>query len=205
MNRTGSSLTIALGIALAAVALFPPSAHASQAPNTKGRAARAEHAVAGEVRTVEHGAKEVVIHTANSVDETVKFTERTTVRGLKAVGHATDVSAKAGLEGATVVVTYVGEGAEKTAIAIEHVGRHPLASAKGTIVRVDKAGKWIVVETEAGAEETYHFAERVVVDGARGIEHGAEATGHAFKAGGEVIVHYSEDGGRKVAHLVHHG
>jgi len=38
-----------------------------------------------------------------------------------------------------------------------------------------------------------------------GVEHGTVATRNAFKAGGELIIHYSEEGGRKVAHLIHHG
>lgn len=51
-------------------------AHASRAGS---RLIRAEHALAGEVREVDHAAKTVVIHTAAGGDETVALSEDDTI------------------------------------------------------------------------------------------------------------------------------
>lgn len=190
---------LASSVALAGLVALPQLA---EAPRAQDRTARAEHAVAGEIRKVDHDAKTIVIHTTDGADETVKVTDRTAVRGLKDVRRATDATAKAGLEGTTVVVHYTGEGADKTAVRIDHIGKRALKTAKGTVVRVDDAGKFVVVKTAEGTEETFELSKDAVVDTGRGIKGSAVATGGAIKKGADVTVHYSDEGGKKLVHLV---
>jgi Cu/Ag efflux protein CusF len=198
--RIHRALGLASSLALAAV-VVAPLAEASQA---QGRAARAEHAVAGEVKKVDQAAQTLVLHTADGIDETVKFTGRTVVRGIKDATRAADATAKATLEGASVVLYYTGEGVDKTAIRIDHIGKRTLGIAKGTVVDADAAGKFVVVKTETGAEGTFDLTKNVVVDSGRGIEGAAVVTGGAIKKGAEVTMHYSEEGGKKVVLLVKH-
>jgi arginine repressor len=178
----------------ASVAIAQTSQHPSHA-------ARAEHAVAGELKNIDHGAKILVIRTADGTEETFKFVAGATVRGVTDVAHVTDVGAKAALEGAAVVVSYTGEGVAKTAVGIDHLGKRTLQLAKGTIVRVDEGGKYVVIKTASGVEETYDLTKDCVVDTGRGIERGVRATGAALKHGAKATIHYSEEGGKKVAHL----
>ena len=166
--------------------------------------ARVEHAIAGAVKTVDHAASTIVVRLADGTEATVKFTAHTTVHGLKDVKSATDAAAKAGLEGGSVVIRYTGEGIERTAVAVEHVGKKALVVAKGSLVKVDEAGTFVTVKVAGGAEETFHFATRVVVDGAGGARDAGVATMRKLKHGVEVTVHYSEEGGRKLVHLVKH-
>ncbi len=199
VNRVCRSLALGVSLALAGLPVTAQFAEASQA---QSRAAHAEHAVAGEIRKFDAGAKTLLIHTADGIDETVKFTERTVVRGVKDVAHAVDATAKAGLEGAVVILHYTGEGVDKTAVGIDHLGKRTLKVAKGTVVRVDDAVKFVAIKTEAGAEETYELTKDAVVDTGHGIDRAAVATGGAIKKGADVIVHYSEEGGKKLVHLV---
>jgi hypothetical protein len=198
-DRIRRSLVLASSLAVAGVVVAPQLTEAFQSPD---RAARAEHAVAGELKKIDRATQTVVVHTADGVDETFKFSERTVVRGAKAVTRATDDTAKALLEGGAVVLHYIGEGADRTAVGLNHLGKRTLRIAKGTVVRVDSAGKFVVVKTAAGADETFELTKDAVVDSGRGIDHAAHAAGGAIKQGAELIVHYSDEGGKKVAHLI---
>src|SRR5882724_4710844 len=68
---------------------------------------------------VDSGAKTVAVKTADGTVETVKFTEKTTVQGLKDAAKGADL---AGKEGGHVIVHATGEGAEKTAHSVEWFG-----------------------------------------------------------------------------------
>jgi arginine repressor len=198
-HRILRSIALASSFTLAGVIAGPQSAWASQA---QSRPSRAEHAIAGEIRKVDHGAKTLVIHTADGVDETVKFTGRTAVHGVQDVTRAADATAKAALEGGSVILYYTGPGLDKTAVAIDHVGTGTLRVAKGTVVRADAAGRFVIVKTAAGTEDTFELAKDAAVETGRGIEDAAAVTGGAIEKGAEVTVHYADKGGRKLAYLV---
>jgi len=199
VDRIRRSLVFVSTFAVVGVVVGPQLTNASQSPS---RTARAEHAVAGELKKIDHATQTVIVHTADDIDETFKFTERTVVRGAKAVTRVTDDTAKAILEGGAVVLHYGGEGADRTAVGVDHLGKRTLSIAKGTVVRVGDAGKFIVVKTAAGVDETFELTKDAVVDSGRGIDRAAHGAGGAIKQGAELIVHYSDEGGKKVAHLV---
>lgn len=200
---TKSHLAVLVSLALpfsgfAAAGLF------AQAAPAKSEPARVEHAVAGEVKKVDHAAKTVVVHTADGAEETLRFTETTTVHGVAGVAHVADHSAKAGLEGGSVVLHYVGNAADRTAVRIDHLGKRTLKTMKGTVVRMGDGGKTVVLKTASGAEETYDLGKHAVIDGGKGVGDAAGAAGHAIKAGTEVTVHYSDEAGKKLVHLLKH-
>jgi len=200
-DRFRRSEALALGLAITATVMIPQRGEPSQTP---GPTARVEHAVAGEVRKVDHAAKTVVIRTADGVDETFRFTAETAVRGASEVTRLADVTARSGLEGGSAVVHYTGEGVDKTAVAVDHIGGRTLRIAKGTVTRVDEAGKFVVIKTAAGIEETYQLTRDVVIDMIRGLGEAAMATSHTIKKGAEVTVHYANEGDKKIAYLLRH-
>ena len=57
--------------------------------------------------------------------------------------------------------------ADKAAVAVDHIGRRPLSTAKGTVTKVDEAGKFVVIKTTDGIEETYQLTRGVVRRGDR--------------------------------------
>src|SRR5216684_8118716 len=81
--------------------------------------ADATHVVSGTIEKVDAGAKTIAVKTADGTVETVKFTDKTTVHGLKDAANGADL---AGKEGGHVIVHATGEGAEKTAHSVEWVG-----------------------------------------------------------------------------------
>jgi len=163
-----------------------------------------EHAVAGTVTKVDSAAKTIAVKTADGAEHVFKFTEHTTVHAAQDIGHAAKAGAVdsylAGKKGAQVVVHYTGEGAEKTAVGVDDLGKGTVKASKGTVTGIDRAGHTMTVKTESGAEETYHVAEDATVDTKDGVVKGAE---YAEK-GAKVTVHYTVEGGQKVAHFIKH-
>ena len=190
---------------------------ASTPPRSTGQAV--EHAVVGTIHKVDAAGQTIVIRAADGTEETLKLTDRTVVRGAEAAGraaeaagraagtagreaaHGVGAAALAGKEGMEAIVHYMGEGADKTATVVEHAAKGTLKVVDGTVVRIGEGAKTVVVKTAAGTEETFHLAEEAAVDTGRGVRKVADAVGKELMGGERVTVHYTEAGGRKVAHL----
>ncbi len=164
-------------------------------------ASKVKHAIIGSIETVDKTAKTVAIKTADGTVETIKWTGKTTVRGLKDGAKAVDF---AGHEGSHVVVHYTVKGAEKTAHAFEHLGRETPKVMEGTIKVIGRGTRTVVVKTGDGVEETLNLSEHAVVDAGKGIVDAAKFTAKGTKEGAKATVHYTEEGGRKVAHFIKH-
>ncbi|HEX8638684.1 MAG TPA: hypothetical protein VF692_11515 [Pyrinomonadaceae bacterium] len=164
-------------------------------------ASKVKHAIIGSVETIDKTAKTIAVKTADGTVETIKWTGKTAIHGLKEVGKAADF---AGREGSHVVVHYTVKGAEKTASAFEYLGRETPKAAEGTIKVVGKGAKTVIVKTGDGAEEVFDLSERAVVDTGKGIEDAAKFTARETSDGAKVTVHYTEEGGRKIAHFIKH-
>ncbi|HEX8289081.1 MAG TPA: hypothetical protein VF556_13850 [Pyrinomonadaceae bacterium] len=162
-------------------------------------APKVRQAIIGSVEAVDKRAKTVAVKTADGTIETIKFTGKTTVRGLKDAAKAIEF---AGREGSFVVAHYTIKGADKTASAFEYIGREAPKIAEGTIKVVGKAGRTVALETADGAEEVFDLSERAAVDTGKGIADAAEYTAKETVNGTKVSVHYTEEGGRKVAHFI---
>ena len=161
------------------------------------------HAVAGAVTKVDAAARTIAIKTADGAEEVFKFTEKTTVTAAKAVAGGAKTAGvatyMAGKEGTHVVVRYVAKGGEKTAVGVKDFGKDALKASKGTVTKVDKAGRTVAIKTEDGAEETFHVSKDAAVDTEHGVVDGAKYTA---KEGDKVVVHYGEEAGDKVVHFV---
>ena len=85
------------------------------------------HAVSGIVKSVDKASKTVVVKTADGTEHTIKWTDKTTVKGVDASGKAIaagSVDSYDGLkEGAKVSVKYTEKAGEKTAVAIKDASK----------------------------------------------------------------------------------
>lgn len=160
------------------------------------------HAVSGAVTKVDKEAKTIGVKTADDAEHVFHYTEKTAIRGA----HATAKGAKAGAldtyfagkEGTHVIVRYTEKGADKTASSVDDFGKDGLKVSEGTVTKVDKAGHTVAIKTEDGAETTYDWGKDATID----TEHGVvKSTQYVAKEGDKVVVHYSEDAGKKVVHF----
>ena len=151
-------------------------------------------AVSGTVKKVDSGTKTVIVKTADGSEHTFHFVERTSVQGADATAAGAKDAFHGVKEGSEVVVHYSKRGTEETAEEIDRVGKDGLKVTEGTVSKIDRGGKTLVVKTADGAEETYHLTDHAAKDAGKDIGKGTEKSA-------KVTVYYTEEAGRKVAHF----
>ena len=85
------------------------------------------HAISGIVKSVDKGTKTVVVKTADGTEQTIKYTDKTVVKGAKETGKGVEkgsvdtyMGAKVGTE---VTVKYTEKAGEKTAVGVKDAGK----------------------------------------------------------------------------------
>ena len=74
-----------------------------------------------------------------------------------------------------------------------------VTAVHGTIAKVDRAARTVVVKTADGTEHTLHFVGKTTVRGADLTAEGAKESFHGLKEGTEVVAHYTKKGGKDTA------
>ena len=74
------------------------------------------HVLKGVVKSVDKGAKTMVVKTADGTEQTFKWTDKTVTKGGKDVGEGVE-------EGSKVSVKYTEKAGEKTAVGVKDLGK----------------------------------------------------------------------------------
>jgi hypothetical protein len=78
-----------------------------------------------------------------------------------------------------------------------------VTAVKGTVTKLDSAGKTVTVKTEDGAEHTVHMVDRTSVHGAESVAKAAgkdtKETYYGLRKGSKVVLHYSKRGSDETA------
>jgi hypothetical protein len=167
----------AIGLMVAAVALAGAQTGAS--------------VVLGTVNKIDATANTVVVTTVTGTEEVVSFTEKTVVHGTAAGA----TGAFHGLtEGSEVVVHATGSGAKKTALEVDAIGKDGMKAVDGTVSKIGAGGKTVVIKLADGTEQTFETTGHAAAEIASATAAGTEKVT-------KVTVHYTEEGGKKVAHF----
>lgn len=159
---------------------------------------KATEVITGTIHKVDSGAKTIAVKTADGTVQTVKFTEKTTVSGLKGAAKGADLVGK---EGGHIIVHTTGEGAEKTAHSVYWFGGKTVHATEGTVEEVGSGTKTVAVKTAAGTKETFEVADRATVDTGKDV---GRYSAKGAKKGEHVTVYYTEEAGKKIAHVFKH-
>ena len=139
----------------------------------------------GTVKKVDKSTKTLVVKTADGTEHTVKVTDQAVIQGSKEGFDEVK-------DGSEVVVRCTTKGAEGTADELGRVGKDGMKATKGTITKMDKDTKTIVVKSADGTEKTFEYTD----DAAKDI---GKTTGKGVEKGTEVTVYYTEEAGKKIA------
>jgi hypothetical protein len=151
-------------------------------------------AVHGTITKLDSATKTMVVKVNDGSEHTIKFVDKTTVHGVKETTTATGDAFHGLKEGTEVVAHYTAEGAEKTAVEVDRVGKDGIKSVDGTITHIDRAGKTIAVKTGDGTEDTFKLSGHAAADAGKDIAKGTEKTT-------KITVYYTEEAGKKTAHF----
>jgi hypothetical protein len=77
------------------------------------------HAVTGIVKHVDHASKVVVVKADDGTEHTIKYSEKTSIRGGKQIKHRSADAWLGTKEGAKVTVRYTSTAGEETAIGVK--------------------------------------------------------------------------------------
>jgi len=144
-------------------------------------------AVHGTITKLDSGTKTMVVKTKDGTEHTVHFTDKTAVWGADKTAAGAKDAFKGLSEGSEVVVHYTTKGAEKSALEVDKVGKDGLKSFDGTVEKVGKDGKTVVVKGTDGTEHTFDVAGKDTAD--------------AAKKAGKTTVYYTDESGKKVVHF----
>jgi len=143
--------------------------------------------VHGTVTKVDKGTKTVVVKTADGTEHTIKVADQATVHGTKEGFDGLK-------EGSEVVARSTAKGTEETADEIGKVGKDGMKVTKGTVTKVDKDTKTVVVKSADGTEKTFDYTGHAAEDVGKDVGKGTEK-------GSKVTVYYTEESGKKIAHF----
>jgi preprotein translocase subunit YajC len=141
----------------------------------------------GVIKKVDKTTKTVVVKTADGTEHTIKVTDAATVKGTKEGFDGLK-------EGSEVVARCTVKGADKTADDLGKLGKDGMKETKGTITKIDKDTKTVVVKTGDGTERTFEYTDNAAKDLGKAVGKGTEK-------GAKVTVYYTEEGGKKTAHF----
>jgi hypothetical protein len=151
-------------------------------------------AIHGTITKLDSTSKTMVVKTKDGTEHTVHFVDKTAVWGADKTAAGAKDSFKGLSEGSEVVVHYTAKGGEDTATEVDKVGKDGLKYMDGTVTKIGKDGKTVVVKSADGTEHTFDVAGRDTADAAKDIGKGTEKAG-------KTTVYYTDEGGKKVAHF----
>jgi hypothetical protein len=150
--------------------------------------------VHGVITKVDSVAKTITVKTKDGTEHTVHFVGKTAVHGAEATAAGTKDTMHGLKESSEVVAHYTEKGGESTAVEVDRVGKDGVKTMDGTVSKVGKDGKTVVVKAGDGTEHTFDVAGKDTADAAKGIGKGSEKSA-------KVTVYYTEEAGKKVAHF----
>ena len=161
------------------------------APMLYAQAPPAIHGVTGTVATRqtikdEHqAANKVVVATEDGVEQVFDAATGVLVHGGKSL---TDLK-----PGTTVVVHYTTDATGAVAQEIDRVGAGGLSVTEGMVTKIDRGKKEITVRYDNRKTETLTLTDRAAEDAGQDFRNAPAGTTR-------IVVYYSNEAGRKVAH-----
>ena len=147
-------------------------------------------ALQGTVEKEYAAANTVIVKTIDGVEHVFHFTKGLVVHG----GPTIALNSLDNLhEGTMVVVHYTVQAGVESAQEIDRIDAEGLKETEGRVVRVDRGKKQISIRFPNGKTETFQLTDRAAVDAGKDVDAaGEDAT---------VVIYYSDESGRKVAHF----
>src|SRR5271156_438006 len=162
------------------------------------KTARASNVISGSVEKIDATAKTISVKTADGTVHVVKYSGKATVSGLKGVAHGADLTGK---ETGHIIVHTVGTGADETAHSVVWLGDKTVKTTDGIVEDTGKGVKTVSIKTADGTKETFVVADHATIDTGKDI---GKYSVVGAKKGEHVTVYYTEDAGKKVAHVFEH-
>jgi hypothetical protein len=137
------------------------------------------HALTGKVAKVDTTGKTILLSPDDGSEGLFNVQVRPTQLDFsKDVKDATTPAEAFSKTGTQVLVFYIGDGAVRTAVAVEDLGPGPFTKAVGTVAKFDRHGHALTIKTDAGVEESFRLDAKTVAEGMEGVQPGEKFQVH---------------------------
>ena len=182
----GSTTVLAVGLAL----IPPANVQAQSRPPLQEPIA-----LEGTMKQFYKAANVIIVTTMDGVEHVYHFTKDLIVHGGKKPG----VDALEGLrEGRMIVVHRTTSGPDDSVAEIDLVGDEGLKIIEGAVIDINRRKQEITIKYADGATETLKMTPRALPENETGL---ARVDSTVTR----IVVYYSDEAGRKVAHYVKAG
>jgi len=172
------------GIVIGVVVVFSAAWPAAQSPPP----INGTIALEGTMTKFYKGLNTLVVTTVDGAQHVYHFAKGLVVHG----GAGSGVDALDAVhEGATVVVHYRIEGGEESVDEVDRVADEGLKVLEGTVIKLDRRHREITVKSGSGPTETLRLTDRAATEASEELVRGTP-----------VVIYYSDESGRKVAHFL---
>jgi hypothetical protein len=132
------------------------------------------HALTGMLTSVNPKTSTLHVATDDGSDGLFKiFTDKGTQLSFQKNVKAESVPAAGFTKTKTqVLVFYIGDDAERTAVALEDLGAGPFVKTVGTVVKLDRHAHILTVKDSTGVEQTFHIDAKTVGEATNGVLEG---------------------------------
>jgi len=152
-------------------------------------------ALEGTTKRFYKAANVVLVTMTDGVEHVYHFIKDLIVYGGKKPG----VDALEGLrEGTMIAIHRTTSGPEASVAEIDLVGDERLKITEGAVININRRKQEITIEYADETTETFKMTPRAVPENETGLEHSDSTVAH-------IVVYYSDEPGRKVAHYVRAG
>jgi hypothetical protein len=152
-------------------------------------------ALEGTMKRFYKAANVIIVTTMDGVEHVYHVTTDLIVHGGKKPG----ADALEGLhEGTMIVVHRTAIGPEDTVAEIDLVGDEGLKITEGAVIDINRRKQEITIKYADGTTETLKMTPRALPENESGLARGDSSVTH-------IVVYYSDEAGRKVAHYVRKG
>jgi hypothetical protein len=173
------------------------TAVAAQQPPKPAQVPAAEHALFGTLKALDLSTNTLVVAPLAGSDVTFKVDPRALhIRDFETSPTLARLAKKTG---AGLVVHFKGSGTEVMAVQLDYIGHEPMKVTTGTIVRIEKANRVIVIKTATGTEEKLQLAVNAPIELATGL---VEFDAFAGTLNEQVSLYYTEGKGHKEVRLI---
>jgi Cu/Ag efflux protein CusF len=146
-------------------------------------------AVEGQIKSVDASSKTIVVETDNGVDHSLHYVERTAIRGTdQAANHDVDKLER----GTKIVAHYTTVDGKDTVREIDRLGQDGLKAATGTIDKLDRRDRLLVLRATDGTETRFRLSDHAAIDAGKEIEKAGQKSAH-------VTEYYMEEADKKEA------
>jgi hypothetical protein len=134
------------------------------------------HALTGKLTSVNPATKTISVDTDDGSEGVFKVLTDKSIpldfnKEVKDVSTpAADFSKAKATEKTQILVFYIGDDAQRTAVAVEDLGAGPFQKTVGTIVNFDRHSHILTVKDSKGAVEPFHLGPKTVAEGTDGVE-----------------------------------